>query len=167
MGAYRGILLTDDILREMADRARAANDKKRRLTVCDSVALGLEARATAIGSISFRWRLHSQRGNRKSVTKTIGRWPAVTLDEARKEALELARANTVGLAPQPGRTFVEEAGHTHEAFRLVCAALAHRHAEAAELLAAMERGEFFDLVNKAVDLSQKILGELPSDEVPF
>ena len=93
-------LLDDDhieALREFAD-----DDEKMRGYYPDSKVFGL---TVFLGAKSTVWRFRQQsrtKGKRSSVFKTLGNWPAMDVDEARKQALIYSGAVAAGTAA-PGK----------------------------------------------------------------
>jgi integrase len=85
-----------EALREFADDPRLGG------YFPDSKVFGL---SIFLGAQSTVWRFRQQgrnKGKRSSVFKTLGNWPAVTTDEARKEALIYSGAVAAGTA-SPGK----------------------------------------------------------------
>jgi integrase len=86
-----------EALREFAD-----DEPRLRGYFPDSKVFGL---SIFLGAKSTVWRFRQQgrnKGKRSSVFKTLGNWPAVTTDEARKEALIYSGAVAAGTAA-PGK----------------------------------------------------------------
>ena len=77
----------------------AENPPQKRLVISDTRTIGLTVWREPSGVISFRFRYVSPI-NRKRQTITIGRHPAISLNEARIKALELAEAVQKGADPK-------------------------------------------------------------------
>jgi integrase len=102
--ARKPVVLTDDLVE--ARREFADNDPALLGYYPDSKVFGLQI---FIGAQSSVWRFRSQRrfkGTRTSAFKTLGRWPAMDVAEARKQALIYAGTVASGAAPPSKRNSV-------------------------------------------------------------
>jgi integrase len=102
--ARKPVILTDDLVE--ARREFADDDPKLLGYYPDSKVFGLQI---FVGAKSTVWRFRQQRrfkGTRTSSFKTLGHWPAMDVDEARKQALIYAGSVAGGTATPSKRNSV-------------------------------------------------------------